>query len=117
MVFGMEKAGQHCDEHLHEKDRGTFHQDTMAEPDLGGITHCRLDYGFQWIGRHLRQLDVFWSMWQCARVIWHVWHLAGALEGPTFCFLDFDLAQKGPTSPSEGPDVSLFSSYCDIFSI
>jgi hypothetical protein len=32
-----------------------------------------------------------------------------------FCFLDVDLAQKGPTSPSEGPDFSLFSSYCDIF--
>jgi hypothetical protein len=23
-----------------------------------------------------------------------------------FCFLDDELAQKGPTSPSEGPDVS-----------
>jgi hypothetical protein len=28
--------------------------------------------------------------------------------------LDADDAQKGPTSPSEGPDVSLFSSYFDI---
>jgi hypothetical protein len=27
-------------------------------------------------------------------------------RGPTFCSLDADLAQKGPTSPSEGPDVS-----------
>jgi hypothetical protein len=31
-------------------------------------------------------------------------------RGPTFCSLDADHAQKGPTSPSEGPDVSLFSS-------
>jgi hypothetical protein len=51
-------------------------------------------------------LDVFWRMWQCAWTIWHMWRLAGALEGPTFCLLDADLAQKGPTSPSEGPDVS-----------
>jgi hypothetical protein len=32
--------------------------------------------------------------------LWHVWHLAGAPEGPTFCLLDDDHAQKGPTSPS-----------------
>ena len=48
-------------------------------------------------------------MWQCAGVIWHVWQLGEALEGPTFYFLDADLAQKGPTSPSEGPDVSLLA--------
>jgi hypothetical protein len=48
-------------------------------------------------------------MWQCAGIIWHVWQLAGALEGPTFCRLDDDLAQKGPTSPSEGLDVSLLA--------
>jgi hypothetical protein len=48
-------------------------------------------------------------MWQCAGVIWHVWQLAGALEGPTFCSLDAELAQKGPTSPSEGPDVSFLA--------
>ena len=35
-----------------------------------------------------------------------MWQLAGALEGPTFCLLNAELAQKGPTSPSEGPDVS-----------
>jgi hypothetical protein len=32
-------------------------------------------------------------------------------EGPTFCLPDADDALKGPTSPSEGPDVSLFSSF------
>jgi hypothetical protein len=100
-----------------KKEEGHPYQDTMAEPGLGGITHCRWDDCFWWTGRHLRQLDVFWSMWQCAGVIWHVWQLGEALEGPTFCFLDADLAQKGSTSPSEGPDVSLLSSYCDIFSI
>jgi hypothetical protein len=47
-------------------------------------------------------------------LVWHVWQVAGAPEGPTFCLLDADDAQKGPTSPSEGPDVSLFSSYFDI---
>jgi hypothetical protein len=39
-----------------------------------------------------------------------VWQVAGAPTGPTFCLLDVGDAQKGPTSPSEGPDVSLFSS-------
>jgi hypothetical protein len=47
-------------------------------------------------------------------IIWHVWQLAGALEGPTFFLLDADLAQKGPTSPSEGPDVSLLAHNFDI---
>jgi hypothetical protein len=48
------------------------------------------------------------------RSFWHVWQLAGALEGPTFCLLDVDLAQKGPTSPSKGPDVSLLAHNYDI---
>jgi hypothetical protein len=43
-----------------------------------------------------------------------VWQLAGALEGLTFCLLDADLAQKGPTSPSEGPDISLLTHNYDI---
>jgi hypothetical protein len=38
-----------------------------------------------------------------------VWHLGRALEGPTFGFLDAELAQKGSTSPSKGPDVSLLA--------
>jgi hypothetical protein len=38
-----------------------------------------------------------------------VWQLGGALEGPTFGFLDAELAQKGPTSPSEGLDVSFLA--------
>jgi hypothetical protein len=38
-------------------------------------------------------------------------------RGQRFAPLDADDAQKGPTSPSEGPDVSLFSSFFDIFSI
>jgi hypothetical protein len=43
-----------------------------------------------------------------------VWQLAGALEGPTFCLLDVDLAQKGPMSPLEGPDVSFLAHDFDI---
>jgi hypothetical protein len=53
-------------------------------------------------------------MWQCAGIIWHVWQVEGAPGGPTFCSLDTDLAQKGPTSPSEGPDVSLLAHNFDI---
>jgi hypothetical protein len=55
-------------------------------------------------------------MWQCARIIWHVWKLGGALEGPTFWSLDAVFAQKGPTSPSEGLDVPLLAHIMTIFS-
>jgi hypothetical protein len=37
----MAGTGQHYDEPLHEKEEGRSTQDTLAEPDLGGITHCR----------------------------------------------------------------------------
>ena len=60
-------------------------------------------------------MDVVWSMWQCAGVIWHVWQLGGALEGPMFGFLDAVLAQKGPTSPSEGLDVPLLAHFMTFF--
>jgi hypothetical protein len=46
MVVGMAEAGQRCDEPLHEEDRRTFHQDTIAEPGLGGVILCRWDDGF-----------------------------------------------------------------------
>ena len=36
MVAGMVEAGQCHDEPLHEEDRRTSHQDTMAELGLGG---------------------------------------------------------------------------------
>ena len=55
-------------------------------------------------------------MWQCAGVIWHVWQLGGALEGLMFCFLDAELAQKGPTSPSEGLDAPLLAHIMTYFS-
>jgi hypothetical protein len=45
-----------------------------------------------------------------------MWQVAGAPEGPTFCLLDADDALKGPTSPSKGPDVSLFSSFFTFLS-
>jgi hypothetical protein len=41
MVVGMAETGQRCDEPLHEKKEGRSTQDTLAEPGLGGITHCR----------------------------------------------------------------------------
>jgi hypothetical protein len=40
-----------------------------------------------------------------------MWQVAEAPEGSTFCLLDDDYALKGPTSPSEGPDVSIFSPF------
>ena len=60
-------------------------------------------------------MGVVWSVWQGAEVIWHVWQLGGALEGPTFGFLDAELAQKGPTSPSEGLDVPLLAHFMTFF--
>jgi hypothetical protein len=52
--YGMAEVGQRRDEPLHEEDRRTFHQETMAELGLGGITHCRWDDCFRWTGCHLR---------------------------------------------------------------
>ena len=114
MVAGMAEAGQHCDEPLHEEEKDILTQDAFGRAQPRGITHCRWHDGFDGQDATQGRLDVFWRMWQCAWTIWHVWHPAGALERPTFFLLDVDDAQKGPTSPSEGPDVSLFSSYFDI---
>jgi hypothetical protein len=44
-----------------------------------------------------------------------MWQLGGALEGPTFGFLDAVLAQKGLTSPSEGLDVPLLAHFMTFF--
>jgi hypothetical protein len=41
MVVGMAEIGQRCDELLHRKKEGCSTQDTLVEPDLGGITHFR----------------------------------------------------------------------------
>jgi len=82
----------------------------LAEIDLGGITPCRWDDGFDGQDATQDRLDVLWSRWQCAGLVWHMWQVAGAPRGPTFCLLDAGDDQKGPMSPSEGPDVSLFSS-------
>jgi hypothetical protein len=94
-----------------KKTEGRPHQDTLAEIDLGGITPCR------WMMALMDRTPprAGWTFsGACGSVlglVWHMWQVAGAPEGPTFCLLDADDAQKGPTSPSEGPDVSLFSSF------
>ena len=97
-----------------KKKKDVLTRDSLAEPGLGGSPIA--DEMMALAGQYTTQgrLDVFWRMWHCAWTIWHVWQLAGAPEGPTFCFLDVDLAQKGPTSPSEGPDVSLLAHNFDI---
>jgi hypothetical protein len=41
MVAGMAETGQCYDEPLHMKKEGRSTQDTLVEPDLGGITHFR----------------------------------------------------------------------------
>jgi hypothetical protein len=97
-----------------KKKKDVLTQDTLAEPDLGGSPTADEMMAFDGQDATQDRLDVFWSMWQCAGIIWHMWQVAGAPEGPTFCSLDVDLAQKGPTSPSEGPDVSLLAHNFDI---
>ena len=117
MVFGMAEAGQHCDEPLQEKEEG------HPYPGHFGRARPRGDHPLQ-MGRLLLMDKTspevagrFWSMWQCAGIIWHVWQLVGALKGPTFCFLDAELAKKGPTSPSEGLDVSFLAHIMTFLSI
>jgi hypothetical protein len=41
MVVGMAEMEQCCDKPFHMKKEGRSTQDTLAEPDLGGITHFR----------------------------------------------------------------------------
>jgi hypothetical protein len=41
MVVGMAETGQCCDEPLHMKKEGCSTQDTLVEPNLGGITHFK----------------------------------------------------------------------------
>jgi hypothetical protein len=94
-----------------EKKKDTLIRTLWQRFDLGGINPCRWEDGFDRQDATQDRLDVFWSRWQCAGLVWHMWQVAGAPRGPTFCFLDVDDALKGPTSPSEGPDVSLFSSF------
>ena len=91
------------------EERRKFHQDTLAEPDLGGITH------FKWnvfllmermsprrVGCYLERVAVCWghlarvASWRSPRRA-NVW------------FMDVVFAQKGPTSPSKRLDVPLFA--------
>jgi hypothetical protein len=97
-----------------KKTEGRPHQDALAEIGLGGSPTTDEMMAFDGQDATQGRLDIFWRMRQCAEIIWHVWQLAGALKGPTFCLWDADLAQKGPTSPSEGPDVSLLAHNYDI---
>jgi hypothetical protein len=41
MVAWMAETGQCFDEPLHMKKEGCSTRDTLAEPDLGGITHFK----------------------------------------------------------------------------
>ena len=107
MVVGMAEAGQNHDEPLHEEDRRTpspghcgrdltYGESTPADGMMALMDRIQA-------GRFLEQMAVCWA---CLA------HVAGCRspKGPTFCLLDAGDAQKGPTSPSEGPDVSHFSS-------
>jgi hypothetical protein len=97
-----------------KKKKDILTQDALAEPGLGGSPTADEMMTFHGQDATQGRLHVFWSMWQCVGTIWHMWQVAGAPGGPTFCLFDADLAQKGPTSPSKGPDVSLLAHNYDI---
>jgi hypothetical protein len=82
-----------------KKKKDVLTRDSLAKPGLGGSPIADEMMAFAGQDATQGRLDILWRMWQCAWTIWHVWQLARALEGPTFCFLDDDLAQKGSTSP------------------
>jgi hypothetical protein len=67
-----------------------------------GSAPCSWDVDFDDQDATQGSLDVFWSMWQRAGLLWHVWQVAGAPGGATFCSVDDDYAQTGPTSPFRG---------------
>jgi len=113
-LLGWQRQGNVVMSPCMKKTEGRPYQDTLAETGLGGSPIADEMMAFDGQDATQGKLDVFWSMWPCAGIIWHVWQLAGALEGPTFCLLDADLAQRGPTSPSEEPDVSLLAHNYDI---
>jgi hypothetical protein len=58
--------------------------------------------------------DVILSVWQCDEVVWHVWQLGGALEGPTSGFWMLEMPKKGQRLPQKGM-TSHFCSYYVIF--
>jgi hypothetical protein len=97
-----------------KKKKDVLTQDTLAEPDLGGsptademmalMDRTPPRAGWTFSGACGSVLGLFGT---CGR-------LQEPQKGPTFCLLDADLAQKGPTSPSEGPDVSLLAHNFDI---
>jgi hypothetical protein len=55
-----------------KKKMDVLTQDDLAEPGLGGSPTADDMMAFD--GQDVTQgrLDVFWSMWQCAGIIWHV---------------------------------------------
>jgi hypothetical protein len=85
-----------------KKTEGRPHQDTLAEIYLGGITPCRWDDGFDGQDAIQDRLDVFWSRWQCAGLVWHMWQVAGAPEGQRFAFWMLMMPKKGQRLPQRG---------------
>jgi hypothetical protein len=85
-----------------KKKKDVLTQDALAEPGLGGSPTADEMMAFDGQDATQGRLDVFWSMWQCARIIWHMWQVAGAPEGPTFCFWMLILPKKGQRLPQRG---------------
>jgi hypothetical protein len=111
MDVGMAEAGQSCDEPLHREEEGRPHQDVLAEILAYGDQPLA-DGTLTLMDQDATQgsLDDFWSMWQRAGLLWHVWQVAGAPGGATSCSVDGDYALTGPTSPFRGL-TSLISSF------
>jgi hypothetical protein len=67
----MAEAEQSSDEPLHGEEEGRPHQDVWQGFDPWGSAPCRWDIDLDGLDATQGRLDDFWSMWQCAGLVWH----------------------------------------------
>jgi hypothetical protein len=94
MVVGMAEAGQRCEEPLHEEEEGRPHPGRFGRADR---TPPRAGWTFSGACGSVQGL-----FGTCGR-------LQEPQGGQRFASWMLILPKKGPTSPSEGPDVSLLA--------
>ena len=82
-----------------EKKKDALIRTFWQRPSLWGSAPYRGDVDLDDQDATQGSLDDFWSMWQRAGLLWHVWQVAGVPGGATSCSMDDDYAPTGPTSP------------------
>ena len=83
----------------HEEKKDIPPRTLWQIPTQGGSPTSDATFSSWWTGRHLGELDVILSMWQCAEVIGTCGSLEDALEGPTYHFWMLDLPNRGQRLP------------------